>query len=128
MRRIAGELRQTETCFVSASDNPDVDLAFRWFPPTVEVDLCGHATVAAFTCLAAEGRIAWNGNGAQVRCATQTGAIDIWLQRSAASGAAPNVTLAVGVAVIEPSDEDPATNAHAIGLALPAIDENLPLG
>ena len=103
MQRLAGELRQTETCFVSASDDPGVDLSLRWFTPTVEVDLCGHATVAAFTCLAAEGRIAWNEDGAKVRCATRTGTIDVWVERSPDAAAAPTVTLSVGVAAIEPS-------------------------
>jgi PhzF family phenazine biosynthesis protein len=127
MQRIAGELRQTETCFVCASAEPGVDLTLRWFTPTVEVDLCGHATVAAFTCLAAEGRIAWSGDDAQVRCSTRTGTIDVWLEGHAGSGVAPRVTLSTGVATIEPADEDRAKVAQAIGLPVAAIDETLPL-
>lgn len=127
MQRIAGELRQTETCFVSASDEPGVDLTLRWFTPTVEVDLCGHATVAAFTCLAVEGRIAWCEDDAHVRCATRSRAIDVWLQRHTACDAAPNVTLSVGVAAVEAADEDREAVAQAIGLPLAAIDETLPL-
>lgn len=41
MARIAMEMNQAETAFVL----PDGSL--RWFTPTVEVDLCGHATLAA---------------------------------------------------------------------------------
>ena len=70
MQGIARELRQTETCFVSAGDEPGTELRLRWFTPTVEVDLCGHATVAAFVCLAGEGRVKWEGDRAHMRCAT----------------------------------------------------------
>ena len=55
MQVLARELRQTETCFVTEGMQAGVDYHLRWFTPTVEVDLCGHATVAAYTCLAAEG-------------------------------------------------------------------------
>ena len=40
MGRIAMEMNQAETAFVLP------DLTLRWFTPTVEVDLCGHATLA----------------------------------------------------------------------------------
>ena len=40
MQRIAMEMNQAETAFVLP------DLTLRWFTPTVEVDLCGHATLA----------------------------------------------------------------------------------
>ena len=44
MQRIAAENNLAETAFIVASDE-GYDL--RWFTPTVEVDLCGHATLAA---------------------------------------------------------------------------------
>jgi trans-2,3-dihydro-3-hydroxyanthranilate isomerase len=127
MQRLASELRQTETCFVRELDNPNVDLSLRWFTPSVEVDLCGHATVAAFTCLAAEGRIAWNEGAAHIRCATRTGTIDVWLERNPDAEAAPRVTLSVGVAAIEPAADDRAVVAQALGLPVAAVDKTLPL-
>ena len=45
MARIAMEMNQAETAFVAPIDEGDYVL--RWFTPTVEVDLCGHATLAA---------------------------------------------------------------------------------
>ncbi|MCF3913920.1 PhzF family phenazine biosynthesis isomerase, partial [Salmonella enterica] len=42
---IARELRQSETAFLLKSDESDVRI--RYFTPTVEVPICGHATVAA---------------------------------------------------------------------------------
>lgn len=45
MQLIAAELNWSETAFCVA--RPDGDWDLRWFTPTVEVDLCGHATLAA---------------------------------------------------------------------------------
>jgi PhzF family phenazine biosynthesis protein len=43
MQWIATENNVSETAFVLLNSNP---LEIRWFSPTVEVDLCGHATLA----------------------------------------------------------------------------------
>ena len=45
MQRIAKEMNVSETAFLSPSREADYDL--RWFTPGVEVDLCGHATIAS---------------------------------------------------------------------------------
>ncbi len=45
MQYIAREFNVSETAFISKSDEADFNL--RWFTPTVEVKLCGHATVAS---------------------------------------------------------------------------------
>ncbi|EMM5416472.1 PhzF family isomerase [Citrobacter amalonaticus] len=45
MQLIARELRHSETAFLLQSDDSDVRI--RYFTPTVEVPICGHATVAA---------------------------------------------------------------------------------
>jgi trans-2,3-dihydro-3-hydroxyanthranilate isomerase len=125
MQRIARELGQTETCFVSSSDEPEVDLALRWFTPTVEVDLCGHATVAAFTVLTAEERVDWSEDRAHLRCATRTGAIGVWLERMPSGS--PRVMMSVGVASLEPTIEDQSAVAQAVGLPPSALDASLPL-
>ena len=125
MQRIARELGQAETCFVSSTDEPGVDLALRWFTPTVEVDLCGHATVAAFTVLAAEGRVDWRDDCAHLRCATRSGTIGVWLERRPSGS--PRVMMAVGVASLEPAPEDRSAVARAVGLAPSALDASLPL-
>ena len=45
---IAQENNLSETAFFVADENdPDVDYQLRWFTPTQEVDLCGHATLAS---------------------------------------------------------------------------------
>ncbi|SHE45361.1 PhzF family phenazine biosynthesis protein [Streptoalloteichus hindustanus] len=51
MQSVAAELKHAETAFVvmnSTVEGPvDGALPLRWFTPTAEVDLCGHATLAA---------------------------------------------------------------------------------
>ena len=45
MQRIAAENNLSETAFFVR--RPDGDFDLRWFTPEVEIDLCGHATLAA---------------------------------------------------------------------------------
>lgn len=56
MQRIARELNNSETAFVQSPKGTDHDVHIRFFTPTVEVPVCGHATVAAHYVLAREGR------------------------------------------------------------------------
>ena len=46
MQHVAAEFNLSETAFVSPANDGGVR-TLRWFTPTVEVDLCGHATLAA---------------------------------------------------------------------------------
>ncbi|WP_129114851.1 PhzF family phenazine biosynthesis protein [Halegenticoccus tardaugens] len=55
MGAIARELGASETAFLLPSHS--ADRRIRYFTPTQEVDLCGHATVAAHAHLRADGRI-----------------------------------------------------------------------
>ena len=47
LQAIAAENNLSETAFTIPSDREDADFELRWFTPTNEVDLCGHATIAA---------------------------------------------------------------------------------
>lgn len=53
MQDVAAELKHAETAFVVG--RPDGDHDLRWFTPAVEVDLCGHATLASTHALARTG-------------------------------------------------------------------------
>jgi PhzF family phenazine biosynthesis protein len=55
MQSVAAEMNLSETAFVVPADGA-YDL--RWFTPAVEVDLCGHATLAAAHVLWEAGRLA----------------------------------------------------------------------
>jgi PhzF family phenazine biosynthesis protein len=52
MQDIARELKHSETAFVLRPDGEDHDVRVRFFTPTVEVPVCGHATIAAHYALA----------------------------------------------------------------------------
>ena len=47
MQAIATENNLSETAFTVASESDDYDFDLRWFTPTAEVEMCGHATIAA---------------------------------------------------------------------------------
>ncbi len=64
MQAIAAENNLSETAFTVPSERDDADYDLRWFTPTVEVELCGHATLAAGHILM---------HGGQVSFATKSG-------------------------------------------------------
>src|SRR5512147_3218699 len=51
MQNVAAEMNLSETAFVRRQDG---DWSLRWFTPTVEVALCGHATLATAHALLEE--------------------------------------------------------------------------
>ena len=53
MRRLAAELRYSETAFVRRDGASEFTV--RYFTPAGEIDLCGHATIASFGVLYREG-------------------------------------------------------------------------
>jgi PhzF family phenazine biosynthesis protein len=53
MQRVANEMNLSETAYLVPTSSDEFGL--RWFTPAVEVDLCGHATVAAAHVLWEEG-------------------------------------------------------------------------
>lgn len=67
MQSIAAEMNLAETAFLTPTGD---GFQLRWFTPTVEVDLCGHATLASAHILFEIGRIA---PGAQARFQTKSG-------------------------------------------------------
>jgi PhzF family phenazine biosynthesis protein len=98
MQAIAAENNLAETAFTVSSDGDEVDYELRWFTPTVEVNLCGHATLAAAHVLMSGGR---------VRFATRSGVLTVSqsgdlleLEMPAAKAEAaelPELTKALGV-------------------------------
>jgi len=47
MQQLAMENNLAETVFYVPSDKKGVDYDIRWFTPAVEINLCGHATLAS---------------------------------------------------------------------------------
>lgn len=57
MQKIARELNNSETAFILSSDNSMYDVHVRFFTPTNEVPICGHATIAAHYARAIENKL-----------------------------------------------------------------------
>ncbi len=55
MQHVAAEMNLAETAFIVPRAS---DFGLRWFTPTVEVGLCGHATLASAHALWESGRVA----------------------------------------------------------------------
>ena len=68
MQRIAAENNLSETAFTVPSERDDADYDLRWFTPTTEVPLCGHATIAAGHALI---------TGPKVRFSTKSGLLTV---------------------------------------------------
>lgn len=57
MQKIARELNNSETAFIFLSDSKEYDVHLRYFTPTIEVPICGHATIAAHYARAIENNL-----------------------------------------------------------------------
>ncbi|MEO6114477.1 MAG: PhzF family phenazine biosynthesis protein [Sphingomicrobium sp.] len=68
MLAIAAENNLSETAFTVKRSEGEVDYDLRWFTPTVEVNLCGHATLASAHILL---------NGETIRFATRSGILTV---------------------------------------------------
>jgi PhzF family phenazine biosynthesis protein len=103
MQAIAAENNLAETAFTVASDADDRDYDLRWFTPTVEVNLCGHATLAAAHILL---------HGERIRFATKSGILSV----ARDSGL---LKLDMPAAPVEPADLPDVT--AALGVDAPAF-------
>jgi len=68
MQAIAAENNLAETAFTVPSEADTHDYDLRWFTPTVEVNLCGHATLAAAHILL---------HGKRIRFMTKSGVLTV---------------------------------------------------
>lgn len=124
MQAIAAEVGLSETAFVTAADGR---LSLRWFTPACEVDLCGHATLAAAAALEAAAPIAFTyaGGTLTVRPETLGGETIYWLSRPAPEvrafrGQATELLAALGNPPLD--DELPLAVTAEMDLLLPLRD------
>lgn len=110
MRQVAQEMNLSETAFLC----PQRDgFNLRWFTPTVEVALCGHATLASAHVVWEEGHIA---RGQEARFYTKSGLLtaqhrDEWIELNFP-------------AVIESPSSPPDGLAEALGTELGYVGKN----
>src|ERR1700746_4103419 len=80
MAAVARETNLSDTGFVIREEVPDADFRLRWFTPTVEIDLCGHATLASAHCLFEDGV------DGPIRFATRSGILTVGRRADRALG------------------------------------------
>jgi PhzF family phenazine biosynthesis protein len=73
MQAIAAEMNLSETAFFVPDPSAEGDYGLRWFTPRIEVDLCGHATLATAAVVLRSLEPARDG----VRFHTRSGALDV---------------------------------------------------
>lgn len=104
LQSVAMEMNLSETAFVVRRDGGGFDL--RWFTPKVEVDLCGHATLASAVALSQLGHLP---DGAEIKFSTRSGVLsagrrgdryqlDFPLKPESPAAAPPGLVEALGVA------------------------------
>ncbi|WP_178916287.1 PhzF family phenazine biosynthesis protein [Natronomonas gomsonensis] len=116
MQAVANELGASETAFLLPSD--DADRKVRYFTPTQEVDLCGHATIASHGFLAEEGEL-----DDEATLETNVGVLDIDIEDG-------TVWMTQDTADVERVDLDYERVADALGAdpaTLEDIGADLPL-
>jgi PhzF family phenazine biosynthesis protein len=71
MQSVGAEMNVAETAFLKRRDDGSFDL--RWFTPTVEVDLCGHATLGSAHALWESGEAPGGDGAPPLRFHTRSG-------------------------------------------------------
>jgi PhzF family phenazine biosynthesis protein len=71
MLALAREINVSDTAFLVPARSSKADFRLRWFTPAIEVDLCGHATLASAHCLLEDGM------AGPIRFATRSGVLTI---------------------------------------------------
>jgi len=105
MAAVARETNLSDTGFVIREEVPDADFRLRWFTPTVEIDLCGHATLASAHCLFSDGV------EGPIRFATRSGVLTVDRR--------PDGSLAMDFPAWRSTEHESASDAVADALGAP---------
>lgn len=122
MQRIARELNNSETAFILEADSSNYDVEVRFFTPTIEVPICGHATIAAHYVLAKEKRAA---SGTVIQ-KTKAGILPVDIVRC---GNDYSITMTQGKPVVSEPFGDKVRNqiADALGISCEDICQEYPV-
>ena len=121
MQQVATEVGAPATCFVTGVDSGVVDV--RFFSTLTEYPMCGHGTIAVFTWLVEEGRLAAGPEAVPwtLRTPGGTATVDV----AARADGRPEVMLALEPTVAEPCPVDAPEVARLLGVG--AVIEPLAL-
>lgn len=122
MQRIARELNNSETAFIFQSHSSDYDVELRFFTPTTEVPICGHATIAAHYVYAKEN----NATSAKVIQKTKAGILPVDIVRSKNDY---SIVMTQGTPVVSDPFDDKVRNqiAAALGITREDITREYPV-
>jgi PhzF family phenazine biosynthesis protein len=111
MEKVAAEMNLSETAFLIPGEE---GYSLRWFTPTVEVDLCGHATLASAHILWEQGYVSADSD---IRFHTRSGQLAAYRREDSIELDFPAIT--------EEPAEAPAGLIEALGVRPLYIGQNL---
>ena len=123
MAYITKQLKVSETAFVFPSNKANFKI--RFFSPEIEVDLCGHATIATFFTMALEGLLPNNNNNLVVRQETKAGILPVTIEFSD-DGKVNRVMMAQKKPILKDIYLDICEIADSLKISVDKIDNSLP--
>jgi len=134
MQEIAARFNVSETAFVlpaekgASAGGEDMSVRFRWFSPTVEVGLCGHATVAGLYALYDSGRLdPWRDDPAiHIRIETRSGDLDGFIEKNPGGGDRRMIWLTLPPPRLSPFEPDWSGLASAMAMDCNAFAKSVP--
>ncbi len=125
MQSIAREMSLSETAFILSSSKPGADLRVRWFTPTNEVPLCGHATIAGFHALAEEGKFGMKGEGKfSFNLETASGVLPVEVVKTQGSIA---IMLGLAIPVFEKASPLKIDLLRVLNITISEFDTDIPI-
>jgi trans-2,3-dihydro-3-hydroxyanthranilate isomerase len=122
---VSREVGASETVFVESLDDGVSDYRTRFYTPTSEVDLCGHATIAAFHHLAERGLVTWEGESTRLVQETRVGSLGVELRRR--EGTTPLVIMDQRPPTFEHADLSLDKLAAMFGIGKAQVDDRHPI-
>ena len=121
MQQVAAEVNHAETAFLHPlPTGGEADWALRWFTPAVEVDLCGHATLAAAHVLSSPRPVRFaTRSGVLVATVAPDGLVTLDFPTAPLTPVAPSPVLlaALGAEVVAVHHTGPNTDDFLVELA-----------
>jgi len=125
LQLIAREMNLSETAFVFPATDSTHDLELRWFTPTKEVNLCGHATIATFHALAEEKQFGLGENPHKdFRVKTRSGILPVSVEQR---NEKVMVKFGIPVPTFEKFDGQIADLFNTLSVPTEQLDKSLPV-
>lgn len=128
MRSIAAEFNLSETTFVLPTDARGACVRFRWFTPTAEVAMCGHATIAGVHAMVESGKLRRSDPAPSdsIGIDTLSGVLSAFIEEVPGSRGERMIWLDLPTPVLSDYRIDEACLASVLGLASDSFEPDLP--